>query len=66
MKPPYQSQIGIIAKLLNNKQNTVGGIKVNGEQAAKELNDINKVITSAIDKFKKEDSLEMKQAIKFF
>lgn len=30
VKPPYQSQIGIIAKLLNNKQNMVGGIKVNG------------------------------------
>jgi hypothetical protein len=38
------------------------GITVNGELAAKELNDINKLITSAIDKFKKEDSLEMKQA----
>lgn len=39
------------------------GIAVNGEQAAKELNDINKVIVTAIDKFKKDDSLEMKQAI---
>jgi hypothetical protein len=38
------------------------GITVNGEQAAKELNDINKVIVSSIDNFKKQDSLEMKQA----
>lgn len=39
------------------------GIAVNGEKAAKELNDINKVIASSLDKFKKEDSLEMKQAV---
>ena len=30
IKPPYPSQIGIIVKLLNNKQSTVGSIKVNG------------------------------------
>lgn len=30
VRQPYQSQIGIITKLLNNKHNAVGGIKANG------------------------------------
>lgn len=38
------------------------GISVNGEAVAKELNDINKDITAAIDKLKKVDSLEQSQA----
>ena len=38
------------------------GISVNGEEVAKELNDINKDITIAIDKLKKVDSIELNQA----
>jgi len=38
------------------------GMSVNGEAVAKELNDINKDITSAIDKLKKVDSIEQSQA----
>jgi hypothetical protein len=38
------------------------GMSVNGEQVAKELNDINKDITTAIDKLKKVDSIELNQA----
>jgi hypothetical protein len=38
------------------------GMSVNGEQVAKELNDINKDITTAIDKLKKVDSIELSQA----
>ncbi len=38
------------------------GIAVNGEEVAKELNDINKDIVKAIAGLKKSDSLEMKQA----
>ena len=35
---------------------------VSGEEVAKELNDINKDITTAIDKLKKVDSIEQSQA----
>ena len=38
------------------------GMAVNGEQVAKELNDVNKDITTAIDKLKKVDSIELTQA----
>jgi len=38
------------------------GIAVNGEEVAKELNDINKNIAIAIDKLKKVDSIELSQA----
>jgi hypothetical protein len=38
------------------------GLSVSGEEVAKELNDINKDITTAIDKLKKVDSLEQNQA----
>ena len=38
------------------------GLAVNGEEVAKELNDINKEITKAIGKLKTIDSLETKQA----
>ncbi|HEY5773196.1 MAG TPA: hypothetical protein VIS75_11225, partial [Chitinophagaceae bacterium] len=38
------------------------GMSVNGEQVAKELNDINKDIATAIDKLKKVDSIELNQA----
>jgi hypothetical protein len=38
------------------------GMSVSGEEVAKELNDINKDITTAIDKLKKLDSLEQNQA----
>lgn len=38
------------------------GISVSGEDVAKELNDINKDITVAIDKLKKVDSIELDQA----
>lgn len=38
------------------------GISVSGEAVAKELNDINKEIATAIDKLKKVDSLEQSQA----
>ena len=38
------------------------GIAVNGEDVARELNDINKDITTAIDKLKKVDSIELTQA----
>ena len=38
------------------------GISVNGEEVAKELNDINKDITTAIEKLKKADSLEQSHA----
>jgi hypothetical protein len=34
------------------------GMSVSGEEVAKELNDINKDITTAIDKLKKVDSIE--------
>ena len=38
------------------------GMAVSGEEVAKELNDINKDITTAIDKLKKVDSIELNQA----
>jgi len=38
------------------------GMAVSGEEVAKELNDINKDITTAIDKLKKVDSIEQSQA----
>ena len=38
------------------------GMSVSGEEVAKELNDINKDITTAIDKLKKVDSIEQNQA----
>ena len=38
------------------------GIAVNGEAAAKELNDINKEINKAIENLKSSDSIEIKQA----
>lgn len=38
------------------------GIAVNGEAAAKELNDINKEVIKAIEKLKSADSIEIKQA----
>ncbi|HLG40863.1 MAG TPA: DUF885 family protein, partial [Chitinophagaceae bacterium] len=38
------------------------GIAVNAEEAAKELNDINKQIMKAIEELKSADSIEMKQA----
>ena len=38
------------------------GISVNGEEVARELNDINKDIVIAIDKLKKVDSIELSQA----
>jgi len=38
------------------------GAAVNGEMAAKELNDISKDVSKAIDKLKTADSIEMKQA----
>jgi len=38
------------------------GLSVSGEEVAKELNDINKDITTAIDKLKKVDSIEQNQA----
>ena len=38
------------------------GISVSGEEVAKELNDINKDITVAIDRLKKVDSIELAQA----
>jgi hypothetical protein len=38
------------------------GIAVNGEVAAKELNDISKEVSKAIEKLKTTDSIEMKQA----
>jgi hypothetical protein len=38
------------------------GMAVSGEEVAKELNDINKDITTAIDKLKKVDSIELTQA----
>jgi hypothetical protein len=37
-------------------------MSVSGEEVAKELNDINKDITTAIDKLKKVDSIELNQA----
>jgi hypothetical protein len=37
-------------------------MSVDGEKVAKELNDINKDITTAIDKLKKVDSIELTQA----
>jgi hypothetical protein len=37
-------------------------MSVDGEKVAKELNDINKDITTAIDKLKKVDSIELNQA----
>ena len=49
-------------RLFNLQKPRRRGMAVSGEEVAKELNDINKDITSAIDKLKKVDSLEQNQA----